>query len=120
MHPLFLLVWAYTRIFACVVWGSDWPVCDLASSYADWVAVLDEILAGEETVGRVTAADPIEPGVFEGPVAEGPFEAFYREITEGIEAPTSIRRNIRTIAWIDAAVRSLKSGEVVRLQAAET
>ncbi len=30
-----------------VVWGSDWPVCDLASSYAGWVSVLDEILAGE-------------------------------------------------------------------------
>ena len=30
-----------------VVWGSDWPVCDLASSYAGWVGVLDEILEKE-------------------------------------------------------------------------
>lgn len=30
-----------------VVWGSDWPVCDLASSYAGWAGVLDEILEKE-------------------------------------------------------------------------
>ena len=28
-----------------VVWGSDWPVCTLACSYADWVDETDQLLA---------------------------------------------------------------------------
>jgi L-fuconolactonase len=29
-----------------VIWGSDWPVVTLAASYAEWVEVGDELLAG--------------------------------------------------------------------------
>lgn len=29
-----------------VIWGSDWPVCTLASSYARWCEVTDEFLVG--------------------------------------------------------------------------
>ncbi|POF34223.1 amidohydrolase family protein [Roseibium marinum] len=29
-----------------LIWGSDWPVCTLAASYADWVAATDRLLAG--------------------------------------------------------------------------
>jgi L-fuconolactonase len=29
-----------------VMWGSDWPVLDLASSYDEWVALSDALLAG--------------------------------------------------------------------------
>lgn len=28
-----------------LIWGSDWPVCTLAASYADWVAATDRLLA---------------------------------------------------------------------------
>ncbi|WP_208978000.1 amidohydrolase family protein [Labrenzia sp. 011] len=29
-----------------LIWGSDWPVCTLAATYADWVAATDRLLAG--------------------------------------------------------------------------
>jgi predicted TIM-barrel fold metal-dependent hydrolase len=29
-----------------VVWGSDWPVCNLTRDLASWTRLLDEILAG--------------------------------------------------------------------------
>lgn len=32
--------------FDRVLFGSDWPVLDLAGSYADWVGIVDEIVAG--------------------------------------------------------------------------
>ncbi len=40
------------HVIACfgwdrVVWGSDWPVCNLTASLNTWVRVLDEILAAE-------------------------------------------------------------------------
>ncbi len=28
-----------------LIWGSDWPVCTLAASYQDWVAVTDRLLS---------------------------------------------------------------------------
>ena len=30
-----------------VVWGGDWPVCNLGASLAEWCRLLDEILSGE-------------------------------------------------------------------------
>lgn len=32
--------------FGRTMFGSDWPVCELASTYRRWVETLDEILAG--------------------------------------------------------------------------
>ncbi|HWA24045.1 MAG TPA: amidohydrolase family protein [Lacunisphaera sp.] len=35
-----------------LVWGSDWPVCNLTASLGDWVRLLDEILSGEPAANR--------------------------------------------------------------------
>lgn len=35
-----------------VIWGSDWPVLDLASDYDGWVAVSEALLAGLPETGR--------------------------------------------------------------------
>jgi len=45
------------HVIACfgwdrVVWGSDWPVCNLTASLRQWVDLLDEILAGESAANR--------------------------------------------------------------------
>lgn len=32
-----------------VVWGGDWPVCNMTSSIADWVAISRELVAGAST-----------------------------------------------------------------------
>jgi predicted TIM-barrel fold metal-dependent hydrolase len=35
-----------------IVWGSDWPVCNLTASLGRWVGLLDEILTGEPAANR--------------------------------------------------------------------
>lgn len=35
-----------------LLWGSDWPVLELASDYARWVAVTDDLLSGVDGNGR--------------------------------------------------------------------
>ena len=35
-----------------VMWGSDWPVLNLAGSYDQWVAATDELLAGLDAAGQ--------------------------------------------------------------------
>jgi predicted TIM-barrel fold metal-dependent hydrolase len=35
-----------------LVWGSDWPVSNLTSSLADWVHLLEEVLANESPANR--------------------------------------------------------------------
>jgi L-fuconolactonase len=35
-----------------LMWGSDWPVCELVCHYEDWLAASDELLAGLDTAGR--------------------------------------------------------------------
>jgi L-fuconolactonase len=37
---------------ARLLWGSDWPVCELVCSYADWRAATDELLAGLDAAAR--------------------------------------------------------------------
>ena len=39
--------------------------------------------------------------------------ALYTSITTGRTTPTAIEVNLKTIQWIDAAVRSLDTGSVV-------
>jgi L-fuconolactonase len=39
---------------ARMMWGSDWPVCELVCSYADWVAASVRLLA------RLTAVEPVQ------------------------------------------------------------
>ncbi len=31
-----------------IVWGGDWPVCNVSSSLEQWVSILDEILKNED------------------------------------------------------------------------
>ena len=35
-----------------VMWGSDWPVLNLAGSYDKWVAATEELLAGLDAAGQ--------------------------------------------------------------------
>ncbi|MBX3001039.1 MAG: Gfo/Idh/MocA family oxidoreductase [Caldilineaceae bacterium] len=42
-----------------------------------------------------------------------PYAAFYTAITTGKSTPTSIDVNLKTIQWIDAAIRSIESQQVV-------
>ncbi|MFN3613704.1 MAG: amidohydrolase family protein [Rubrimonas sp.] len=35
-----------------LIWGSDWPVCTLAASYAQWVEATDALLAALTAAGR--------------------------------------------------------------------
>lgn len=101
---------------------TDWSIrveCEKAALLLEadgWNRARIEIVSREETSGWVTAEDPVEPGLFDGPPMTDTFEAFHRQISEGVEAPTSIARNLRTIEWIDGAVRSLESGDVIHLR----
>ncbi len=58
-----------------------------------------------ETLGPIAARDEIMPD---------PYAAFFHTIMTREAAPTSIEVNLKTIQWIDAAVRSLESGDVIR------
>ena len=45
------------HLFTCfgadrIIWGSDWPVCNLASDYTEWCETTDEILNGLSTEER--------------------------------------------------------------------
>jgi L-fuconolactonase len=35
-----------------VIWGSDWPVLNLASDYAQWIAASEELLTEYDEAGR--------------------------------------------------------------------
>jgi predicted dehydrogenase len=94
---------------------TDWAIrveCERAALLlvADgWERRRIEVVQGE------TVVDSIEPGPADDPSVADPIAAFHTAITTGSSVPTSIEVNLRTIQWIDAAVRSLESGEVVRL-----
>jgi predicted dehydrogenase len=98
---------------------SDWSIrveCERAALLlrADgWDRNTIEIVAGEETIQTIHIDEAVHTNEPAEPV--DPYSSFYREILSGAEAPTSIGRNVRTIEWIDAAVRSLRQGAVVRL-----
>jgi predicted dehydrogenase len=68
-----------------------------------------QVIAGGDVVEEIGADEEADPALAD------PLAAFHTEITTGHTTPTSIDLNLRTIQWIDAAVRSLRSGMVVRL-----
>ncbi len=92
---------------------SDWSIrveCEQAAFLlqADgWERSVIDVLAGEKVIER------IGPAVSDDPLARDPHGAFYTAITTGQSTPTSIETNLKTIQWIDAAVRSLHSGGVI-------
>jgi predicted dehydrogenase len=96
---------------------SDWSIrveCERAAlllTAEGWNRTRIEVLSGDELVETILA-DP-ETG---GGTAD-PYAALHAAITTGSTTPTSIDVNVKTIQWIDAAVRSLRTGEVVRFGA---
>ena len=58
----------------------------------------------EETLGPL---EDIDPDI------RDPYMALYTSITTDRTTPTAIEVNLKTIQWIDAAVRSLNSGSIV-------
>jgi predicted dehydrogenase len=92
---------------------SDWSIrveCEQAALLlkADgWSRTAIEVLAKEETVETLGPAEQDDGGM------NDPYQAFYTAITTGQTTPTSIESNLKTIQWIDAAVRSLQSGSVI-------
>jgi hypothetical protein len=96
---------------------SDWLIrveCERAAlllTAEGWDRNRIEVLAGEKVIESIL---PEPAGDAE--IAD-PYAAFYAEVATGRATPTSIETNIRTIQWIDAAVRSLRTGEVVRFGA---
>jgi predicted dehydrogenase len=93
---------------------SDWAIrveCERAALLlvADgWDRNRIEVVAGEELLETILPAPPADSALAD------PIAAFHTAIAKGVEVPTSIAVNLKTIQWIDAAVRSLESGEVVR------
>lgn len=94
---------------------SDWAIrveCERAALLlvADgWERRCIQVLAADALVDEIKPAPPADPSLIDS------VAAFYAAITKGTSVPTSIETNLKTIQWIDAAVRSLESGNVVRL-----
>jgi predicted dehydrogenase len=94
---------------------SDWAIrveCERAALLlqADgWERRVIEVLAGEQVIAH------IEPTAVTDPLLCDPYSAFYAAVTTGQVTPTSIAVNLKTIQWIDAAVQSLQTGQVVKL-----
>jgi predicted dehydrogenase len=92
---------------------SDWEIrveCEQAALLlrADgWSRTVIEVVASEEVVEKLGPSMQDEQEIID------PYSAFYSAITTGQLTPTSIETNLKTIQWIDAAVRSLKSGNVI-------
>jgi predicted dehydrogenase len=97
---------------------SDWSIrveCERAALLlqADgWERRGIEVLAGEQVIERIT------PVAITDPLLRDPYSAFYTAVTTGQGTPTSIAVNLKTIQWIDAAVQSLRSGQVVKVNSA--
>jgi predicted dehydrogenase len=96
---------------------SDWSIrveCEHAAlllTAEGWDRSRIEVLAGEQVVETILR-EPIADSA-----TADPYAAFHTAITTARTTPTSIEANVRTIQWIDAAVRSLRAGGVVRLGA---
>lgn len=92
---------------------TDWSIrveCEHAAlllEATDWERDAIQVIAGEKLVDTITA----DPGG--GMTGAGPITAFHAQITGGPPAPTSIDTNLKTIAWIDAIVRSLRAGTAI-------
>lgn len=95
---------------------TDWEIrveCEQAALLlkgVGWERHGIEVLQAEKVVEVLRADEGIEDGDL-----VDPYSAFYTAITTGQTTPTSIEVNLKTIQWIDAAVRSLKSSGVITL-----
>lgn len=96
---------------------SDWSIrveCEagaLLLQAESWERRTIQVLRGEqvvETLGPLEVTDP---------ALRDPYSAFYTALTTGQTTPTAIEVNLKTIQWIDAAVQSLHTGNVMRIEA---
>lgn len=94
---------------------SDWAIrveCERAALLLQaegWQRNRIEVLAGEKVI------DTLGPVEQQAEALVDPYAAFYAAITTSQLTPTSIEVNIKTIQWIDAAVQSLHTGTVIKL-----
>ncbi|MEZ4833885.1 MAG: Gfo/Idh/MocA family oxidoreductase [Caldilineaceae bacterium] len=93
---------------------NDWQICvectDAALVVAanGWERDRIQVFKGDalvETLGPIAAREDAMPD---------PYAAFLHAIATSESVPTAIDVNLKTIQWIDAAVKSLETGEVVR------
>ena len=97
---------------------SDWAIrveCEQAALLLQaegWERRTIQVLRGEQVI------DQIGPLEITDPAQRDPYGAFYTAVTTRALTPTSIEVNLKTIQWIDAAVQSLRTGNVVRMEAA--
>ena len=94
---------------------SDWAIrveCERAALLLQaqgWERNIIQVLVGEQVI------ETISPTPVDDPAMRDPYNAFYAAVTTGQTTPTSIEMNLSTIQWIDAAVQSLRSGNVVKI-----
>ncbi len=95
---------------------SDWAIrveCEqgaLLLQAEGWERRTIQVLRGEQLI------DQIGPLAVTDPAQHDPYGAFYTAVTTGALTLTSIEVNLKTIQWIDAAVQSLRTGNVVRIE----
>jgi predicted dehydrogenase len=98
---------------------TDWEIrveCERAAlllKCVGWERHAIEVLQAEKVVEVLRVDEDKENAEKEAGDLVDPYSAFYAAITTGQTTPTSIDINLKTIQWIDAAVRSLKSGSVI-------
>lgn len=94
---------------------TDWAIrveCERAALLLQaegWQRNSIQVLAGEKVIETLAPLVPSEPACTD------PYAAFYTAITTGQTTPTSIEVNLKTIQWIDAAVQSLHTGNVIKV-----
>jgi predicted dehydrogenase len=93
---------------------TDWQIrveCSEAALLIEasgWGRDTIQVLQQEKVVETLGPATDLEEAI------RDPYAAFYTAITTGQSTPTSIQVNLKTIQWIDAAIRSIEGGQVVR------
>lgn len=96
---------------------SDWVLrveCEHAALLLQaegWERRTIQVLRGEQVIDRIGPHEICDPA------QRDPYGAFYIAVMTGALTPTSIEVNLKTIQWIDAAVQSLRTGNVVRIEA---
>jgi predicted dehydrogenase len=92
---------------------SDWEIrveCTKAAFLLKangWSRSSIEILQNENVIETVGPVETANDGM------DNTYSAFYAQVTTGRPAPTSIEINLKTLEWIDAAVRSGQNHSIV-------
>jgi hypothetical protein len=95
---------------------SDWEIrveCADAALYvkaAGWERTGIQVLKADQVVETIGPTQDTDAGL------RDPYAAFFVAVKTGQATPTSIDVNVRTIQWLDAAVRSLQEHRVITLE----